>query len=95
MTKDAWLIVGCAIILAVYLAAVVIHTGRERKRRAEWAARVSSKMESLQHEVSLLRDECARKHMSVNARVSVLERKVALSEAPDPFETILDEEEDE
>ena len=89
--SGGYAILACvAVCLALSLYAI------ERGRRADQERdRIEQKVDSVGQKVEKLREECECDRRIIGARLNQIDRKVAQLEAPDPFETILDREEDE
>jgi len=79
-------------ILCLWMSMAAFEKGRQGERER---ARIEKKIDLVEQNVSRCCDELQTLDLRHNARISQLERKVKNMEAPDPFETILDKEEDE
>ena len=83
------------IVIAVCVIGIGLRVARQIQHEDLSERAVLRRLDILESKVKLASEECEHKDMVMGARVNVLERRMAAYEAPDPFETIYDKEEDE
>lgn len=86
---DALIIVLLLAALVLLLIAVRI---RRERRAVAWGRSMDQRLEIIEHKLALVREDVEHRDLKTNARVNVLERRMAAYEAPEPMETLLDEE---
>lgn len=86
---------AAVIVLTIGMIMLTLRVYREIQHRDLAERAFVQKLDVLESKVKLAEEEITHKDLVTNARVNVLERRMAAYEAPDPFETIMDEEEED
>ena len=82
------------LLLAALVLLVLASRIRSVRRAKAWGSHIQNRVDVIEQQLQLVREEVEHRDMVTNKRVSVLERLLAACEAPEPMETLMDEEED-
>lgn len=81
-------------IMAGLVIMMILARLRSDMRARKWSDTFTQRLDVLDKKVGIVREELEHRDLVMNARVNVLERRMAAYEAPDPMETLLDEEDE-
>lgn len=93
MSRQESLILVC--VLAVLVGMLIAARIRSDRRAHRWARVITRRVDQIEKDLTVAREECVHVGMVQDTRISIMERRIQAMEGPKPMETILDNDEED
>lgn len=93
MSRQESLILVC--VLVVLVGILIIARIRSDRRAHRWARVITRRVDQIEKDLTVAREECVHVGRVQDTRISIMERRIQAMEGPKPMETILDNDEED